>query len=186
MDINDLRAGNHKAFEILFNEWYEPLCRYAYSILQNSDDAEDMVQKVFFKLWDQRNNLDIHTSMKSYLYRIVHNDCLNKIRQSRIRAEHHQYLSYIGTNTISDTANPLLRSDLEKNIANAIDRLPPRCREVFEMSRFHFLSYSEIARNLGITPNTVETQIVKALRLLRKELKDYLIFMIWIIFITTL
>lgn len=174
MNIHDLRAGNKKAFEQLFVEWYDPLCRYAYGLLPDTDDAEDIVQKMFCKLWDQRSNLEIHTSVKSYLYRIVHNDCLNKIKQRKIRMEHHEYLAYTGQNTVNNTDTRVISGELNRQIETAIENLPPRCREVFRLSRYEYLSYAEIARKLNITHNTVETQIVKALKILRKELKEYL------------
>lgn len=178
IDIADLQAGDHKAYEKLFVEWYPPLCNYANSILRDEDEAKDIVQKMFYKLWDQRSELEIHTSVKSYLYRIVHNDCINKVKQLKVREEHHQYLAYVNHNQINDTEEPLRRSELERQIELAIESLPPRCGEVFKLSRFKQLSYSEIAEELNITTNTVETQIVKALKILRRELKDYLPFLL--------
>lgn len=174
IDITDLRTGNHKAYEMLFIEWYAPLCNYANSIVRNEEEAKDIVQKTFYTLWDQRNGIDIHTSIKSYLYRMVHNNCLNKIKQIRIRQEHDQYIAYETGESIKSTENTILQNELALQIEAAIEKLPPRCREVFRMSRFQQLSYAEISRELNITTNTVETQIVKALRMLREELKEYL------------
>ncbi|MDR0605360.1 MAG: RNA polymerase sigma-70 factor [Bacteroidales bacterium] len=174
IEINDLRRGNHRVYEELFIQWYNPLCNYAYSILHDAEDAKDIVQKVFYKLWEQRSELEIHTSMKSYLYRIVHNDALNKLKQLKIRNEHNQDIAYLSCDFVDDTANTILYNELQQKIKMAINHLPPRCREVFELSRFQQLSYMEIANKLNISTNTVETQMVKALRLLRNDLKDYL------------
>ena len=74
--IKALREGNHTAYEQLFDNCYDALCRYAYSILKDMDEAEDVVQKIFCKLWDMHENLNIQSSINSYLYRMVHNDCL--------------------------------------------------------------------------------------------------------------
>jgi RNA polymerase sigma-70 factor (ECF subfamily) len=178
IEINDLRTGNAEVYEKLFIQWYEPLCIYTYSMLRDMDEAKDIVQKVFYKLWDQRKELDIHTSVKSYLYRTVHNDSLNRLKQLKTRDEHNQDIAYLSCDAVDDTANTVLYNELEEKIKTALDLLSPRCREVFELSRFQQLSYMEIARKLGITTNTVETQIVKALRLLRNELKDYLVSLI--------
>lgn len=173
--ISGSKTDDTKNYEKLFAEWYAPLCNYAYSILRDEDDAKDMVQKTFYKLWDQRNELIIHTSIKSYLYRMVHNNCMNKIKEYRVRAEHHQILAYEGNNTNAENTDaPMLNAEFEQKVASAIELLPPRCKEVFKMSRFQQLSYAEIAQKLAISPNTVETQIVKALRMLRKQLIDYL------------
>ncbi len=159
---------------MLFRQFYAPLCHYAYSILRDSDEAEDMVQKLFCKLWDQRERIEIHTSIKSYLYRMVHNDCMNKIKQQGIRAGHNEHYVYTKEKESNEVENKVMASELEQRIEKIIESLPPRCREVFNMSRQEQRSYSEIAQTLKITTNTVETQIVKALRVLRKGLKDYL------------
>ncbi len=174
ININNLKSGDHKAYEVLFRYFYDPLCRYAYSILRDADEAEDMVQKTFCKLWDQRENIEIHTSIKSYLYRIVHNDCMNKIKQHSIRSEHNEHYAYEKDTITNNTENVVLMHELEQQIATVVESMPPRCREVFVKSRHEQLSYAEIAKELNITTNTVETQIVKALRILRNGLKDYL------------
>ncbi|MDR1761882.1 MAG: RNA polymerase sigma-70 factor [Bacteroidales bacterium] len=174
ISIRNLQLGNHKAYEELFKEFYAPLYKYAYSILRDADEAEDMVQKTFCKLYDKRSEIEIHTSIKSYLYRIVHNDCMNKIKQHSIRSEHNEHYAY-EKNTLSNNAeSTVLMNELEQQIEIAMNNMPPRCREVFTMSRRHHLSYAEIAKNLNISTNTVETQIVKALKLLRIGLKEYL------------
>ena len=174
INIHDLRSGNHRAYEMLFTEWYVPLCNYAYSILRDQDDAKDIVQRTFYTLWDQRAEIEIHTSVKSYLYRVVHNNCLNKIKQRKIHSEHNQYIAYETSGSIDSTENSVMQSELQTQIEAAMEKLPPRCREVFKMSRFGQMSYAEISKELNITVATVETQIVKALRILRVELKDYL------------
>lgn len=174
INITDLRTGNHRAYEMLFTEWYAPLCNYAYSILRDQEEAKDIVQKTFYKLWDQRSGIEIHTSIKSYLYRMVHNNALNKIKQQRIRQEHDKHIAYEMNDSIKDTENTVLHGELAKQIEAAIEKLPPRCAEVFQLSRFQQKSYAEISKELSITTNTVETQIVKALRILREELKEYL------------
>lgn len=172
--IKDLREGNHLAFEQLFDSCYESLCRYAYSILKDMDEAEDVVQKSFCKLWDQHEMLNIQSSINSYLYRIVHNDSLNTIHQKTSHQEHN--LNYLSTTyaDINSTIEHIESSDLQKAMDVALAALPPQCRRVFEMSRIEQLSYSEIALQLNISTNTVENHISKALKLLRVELKDFL------------
>lgn len=172
--IKALREGNHTAFEELFDSCYEPLCRYAYSIVKDMDEAEDAVQKTFCKLWDQRESLKIQSSINSYLYRIVHNDCLNFIHQKIIHNEHN--MNYFSNQNDADesVSEHIEVSELQQAIDNALATLPPQCRRVFEMSRMDQLSYSEIAKELNISTNTVENHISKALKLLRIELKNFL------------
>jgi len=178
-----LRVGNHKAFEDLFETYFESLSRYAFSILRDSDEAQDVVQKVFCKLWDQRKELEIKTSIKSYLYRIVHNESLNFINQRTNRAEINREISSYNDDATDSVNEQVLASDLQLAINKALDDLPPQCRKVFEMSRMEQKSYSEIAQSLAISVNTVENHISKALRQLRVALKDYLI--VLFIFIKT-
>ena len=173
-----LRNGNHTAYEHLFDAYYDSLCRYAYTILRDMDEAEDVVQKTFCKLWDQRESLNIQSSIKSYLYRIVHNESINKAQQYKNRQEHN--LNYISSMDSSpDSVNEhIATTELQLAIENALAKLPPQCKKVFEMSRNEQLSYSEIAKELGISTNTIENHISKALKSLRVDLKDYLTILI--------
>ncbi|NDV47227.1 RNA polymerase sigma-70 factor [Paludibacter sp. 221] len=170
---------------MLFSTWYVPLYNYAYSILHDQFEAEDMVQRTFYKLWDQRSDIVIHTSIKSYLYRMVHNNCLNKVKQQKIRSEHAVHIAYnSGSDSVNHTEHVVLHTELQTQIEKAIESLPPRCREVFSKSRFEQLSYAEIAKEMNISPATVETQIVKALRILREQLKDYVPLLIILLMLT--
>jgi len=173
--IKALNEGNHLAYEQLFDRWYEPLCRYAFTILRDMDDAEDVVQKTFCKLWDQRENLSIKSSINSYLYRIVHNESLNTVHQKTSHQEHN--LNYISMmNEVDDSVvETITANDLQLSIDKALATLPPQCRRVFEMSRMDQLSYSEIAKELNISTNTVENHVSKALKILRVELKEFLL-----------
>ena len=172
--IKALNEGNHLAYEQLFDSWYEPLCRYAFTILRNMDDAEDVVQKTFCKLWDQRESLSIKSSINSYLYRIVHNESLNAVHQKTSHQEHN--LNYISSmNEVDDSVvETITANDLQLAIDKALGTLPPQCKRVFEMSRMDQLSYSEIAKELNISTNTVENHVSKALKILRVELKEFL------------
>ena len=171
--IDHLRKGEHKAFEMLFKDWYAPMCRYAFGILQDEEEAEDVVQKFFCKLWDKRSDIDIRSSVQAYLYRSVHNECLNVIKRRKVKAD---YIEQAALSEISqDKADKrIIINELEENIQKAIAQLPPRCKEIFLLSRMDNMTYSEIAKTLEIAVGTVETQMVKALRMLRSELKDYI------------
>lgn len=171
--IDNLRKGEHKTFEMLFKEWYVPMCRYAVSILQDEEEAKDVVQKFFCKLWDKHNEIDIKTSLQSYLYRSVHNECLNVIKKRKVKADYIEYASL--SEVHQDKADKQMSiNELENNAQKAIEKLPPRCKEIFLLSRMNNMTYSEIAKSLEIAVGTVEAQMVKALRLLRIELRDYL------------
>jgi RNA polymerase sigma-70 factor (ECF subfamily) len=174
-EITDLKSGNVKVYEALFKQLYKPLCQYANSILHDADEAEDMTQKTFCKLWDQREKLEIHSSIISYLYRMVHNESLNRLKQWQTQAEHHEQMAYNSVSAINNVEYAIAHKELKNRIDTAIAELPERCRQVFLLSRMQHFSYAEIAQEMKISPNTVETQMVKALKMLRLNLKEYLV-----------
>ncbi|OIP84552.1 MAG: hypothetical protein AUK44_02155 [Porphyromonadaceae bacterium CG2_30_38_12] len=173
--VEALRAGSHKTFSALFESYYEALCRYAFAILNDTHNAEDIVQRVFCKLWDQHESLEIRTSLKSYLYRVVHNESLNFAHQHRNREQINYEIAVSQGEYYEQVYEQIAASDLQRSIDMSIKLLPDQCRKVFEMSRIEQKSYSEIAKQLNISVNTVENHISKALRLLRIALKDYLV-----------
>jgi RNA polymerase sigma-70 factor (ECF subfamily) len=169
-----IRNGNEQAFETVFRQYYAPLCRYARQLVLDPDEAEEEVQAMFLAVWEKREDLIITTSLKSYLYRAVHNRCLNRIKHLSIRDEHREHTRYLGETAVESPVQTLLGNELSVQIQRAIQKLPEQCRLAFTLSRFDELKYGEIAEQLGISIKTVENQIGKALRILRNELSDYL------------
>lgn len=174
-----IRLSNEQVFEATFRQHYGPLCQYARTFLSDYDEAEEVVQAVFLTIWEKRQDLEITVSLKSYLYRAVHNRCLNRIRHLAVQAEHREQAAYElyqsadgpGAET---SAQGLIADELSERLQAAIQRLPEQCRLIFMMSRFEEMKYQEIADQLGLSIKTVENQIGKALRILRTELADYL------------
>ncbi len=180
--LSAIRDGNERAFEAVFRQYYAPLCRYARQLIPDSDDAEEEVQAMFLAVWEKRDGLYINTSLKSYLYRAVHNRCLNRLKHTSVREEHRDYTRYLGETRVESPMQTLIGDELSGQIQRAIQKLPEQCRLAFTMSRFDELTYGEIAAQLGISIKTVENQIGKALRILRTELSDYLpILVMWLL-----
>ena len=163
-----------QAIDRLFHEHYEGLSRYAYSILKDQSAAEDLVQQLFITLWEKREDLEISSDPRSYLYRSTYNRCLNEVKRIKRRGVHTDATEEYGLESGADTSQRVLGKELEDRIESAIQTLPEKCGEVFRMSRFKELSYKEIAEKLDISTKTVENHMGKALRLMREELKDYL------------
>lgn len=176
------RIGDEKAFDSLFRAWYTPLVRYACSFTEgDQDEAEELVQNAFAKLWGQREQLEFQSSIKSYLYRMVHNQALNRLRTQRI---HERYTQHQARQMANEVESPKDDPELQQRLRKVLDALPTQCRHVFELSRFEELKYREIAEHLGISIKTVETHMGKALRILRLELAEYL--SLWITLIISL
>ncbi|WP_268035862.1 RNA polymerase sigma-70 factor [Algoriphagus sp. PAP.12] len=173
-DFSEIQKGDMQAFERVFKEHYDGLCRFANSYLLDVDEAEEVVQGTFIGFWEKRENLQIETSLKAYLYRSVRNSCLNEIKRQKVRQVHAQAVLQQEVQVAESSDHDALKMELEDRIHQAIQTLPEQCRLIFKMSRFEELKYQEIADQLGLSIKTVENQIGKALKVLREQLKDYL------------
>ncbi|WP_310588008.1 RNA polymerase sigma-70 factor [Runella sp. SP2] len=169
-----IREGDERVFEQVFRKYYGGLCTYGRSILRDEEESEEIVQNVFVGIWEKRAELEITQSLKSYLYRAVHNHCLNRIKHQKVRDEHQQYTLYSQEEAYESVSQTVYKNELESELAKAIGKLPEQCRVIFKLSRFEELRYQEIADQLGLSVKTVENQIGKALKILRTELADFL------------
>ena len=171
-----LAQRDEAAFEQMFKTHFKRLHAYAFTILRDEIQAEEMVQQVFFKLWERNDNLSLTGSISSYLYRAVHNESLNYIKHQKVRSNHQLNVAYSMKNEVEHPAKKIMAGELEKKIHSALNELPEQCRTIFQMSRFDELKYREIADKLGISVKTVENQMGKALKLMRVKLVDFLTF----------
>jgi RNA polymerase sigma-70 factor (ECF subfamily) len=166
-------------FEHLFRTHFERLCSFARQYVADMDTAQDICQKVFIRLWEKREEMDTSRSITSYLFTSVKNRCLNHIR------DHKKYRSHLLDVECGDLEIGLAISEdhfalqeLQQRIDKALATLPPKCRQVFEMSRYEQKKYKEIASELDISQKTVEAHMSKAIKLLRDDLGDYLTLLI--------
>jgi RNA polymerase sigma-70 factor (ECF subfamily) len=167
------RRGDEGAFDSVFRELYPSLVRCAEAMLHRRDVAEEVVQEVMLALWERRETLVVEDSLRAYLFRATRNRSLNHLRHVTIERKAEPELSAVESSDASAPAS-LVDEEIEVALRHAVSSLPPRCREVFELSRVHGLRYSEIAATLGISPKTVEAQMGKALRILREGLAPWL------------
>lgn len=177
-----IQTGDLQSFEILFNTYYKGLLLYAQDLLRNRQDAEENVLDIFHTLWEKKDTIVIHTSVKSYLLRSIHNRCIDFLRRKKsVQNKKHGYLYEMNDQPVSTidvkeefTLEHLYATELEQDIDKVINSLPHQCREVFCLSRFEQLRIREIAEKLNISESTVKTQISRALNKLRQHLKDHL------------
>ena len=177
-----IKLGDEQAFELLFRKYYMRLCGFANKFLNDPEESMEIVQEVFMKIWEGKEDIDPENSLKSYLFKITQNLSLNRLRKKRVESKYIEIykLVYIDHSEFSSYES-LLARELEDNISTALDTLPPKCKRVFELSRIEGLKYGEIANLLNISVKTVEAQISKALNILRLELKDYLEILIFLL-----
>jgi RNA polymerase sigma-70 factor (ECF subfamily) len=174
LQIEALTVGDITAFEMLFRTYYQPLCNYAYTFLQDKEDAEEIVQSTFLLVWEKRETLAIRTSVRPYLYAMVRNACLNIIKHEKIKQKYVGEEMALADRSHDSVDNSVASNELEYRIKVAMEELPEQCRMVFKLSRFEELKYAEIADQLNISIKTVENHMGKALKIMREQLKDYL------------
>lgn len=166
-----------EGFEALFREYFPALMAFSGKFLPNEDDAREVVQHVFINLWERRDSVDISDSLKSYLFRSVHNRSLNMIRDRKKISEEVVPENF----SEQDVSDHIEQLELEDKIKEVIRTLPEKCRVIFELSRFEGMTYGEIAGKLNISVKTVENQMSKALKILRQKLINYLTLLMWIL-----
>jgi len=184
--VMELRNGSELVFETIFKDYYERLCNYANTYINDIMESEEMVQGTFMILWEKHEIIDIHTSLKSYLYRSVHNNCINHIRHQQVRREHSEEYLHFADIGYEQAADDIIGNELQKKINSTIESLPPQCQTAFKLSRFENLTYNEIAEKMGVSVKTIENHMIKALRTLRIELKEYLPLVIWLLWFKNL
>jgi RNA polymerase sigma-70 factor (ECF subfamily) len=172
-NISSLITGTTESYEALFKHYYAPLVVYACKYVSDIDIAREIVQDFFVKLFEKRNSLSIDTSVKSYLYRSVYNCCINYINQRNLQDKHLRNIEFGRENDVY-LENEINTIELQQKIYEVIESLPAKCRRIFKMNRLEGLKNEEIAKQLNLSKRTVETQISKALKILRIKLTDFM------------
>ncbi len=176
-----LKEGDEPAFEIVFKSYFVQLVSFANEYVFDREVSKNIVQEVFVKLWEKRANIDIEGNVKAYLYTSTKNSCLSYLRHLKTKQQYfekrkkdfedlmHNYeaLSQLNIDRIDFDS-------IESIINETIGLLPPRCKEVFTLSRFEELSNKKIAEKLEISVKAVEANITRAIKLLRKNLRGYI------------
>jgi RNA polymerase sigma-70 factor (ECF subfamily) len=173
MELNEQEITEPE-FEEMFKTHFRALHSYAFTIIREESHAEEIVQQVFYKVWERKKDLNINQSLKSYLYQSVYNESLNYLKHLKVKKAHQSYILSTSGEEESSSSKKLMVKELEAKIVEALKLLPEQCRTIFQLSRFENLKYREIADQLGLSVKTVENQMGKALRIMRTHLAEYL------------
>lgn len=176
-------------FSEIYDIYFPKLLRFIKTYLISEDESENIVQEIFIYLWEHRDIIETLQNLNAYLFTLAKNRCIDYFRKEMVREVCKGSLSEIENRELqlklysleAFDNDRLSDADIEEILNNAINRLPERCREIFIMSRLQNLRYKEIAEKLNVSPNTVENQIVIALRKLKEDLKDYFPLFVFII-----
>ena len=177
----DIVQGNKEAFQKLFELYFDRLVIFAQHFVIHQDIAKDIVQDAYLYIWEQRLSLSIHTSLKSYLFKIVHNSCLRNLARQKLKMifEQSEAIRLLETelfyfDSIETSSGNLIYKELRELIMNSIQMLPERTKQAFLYSRKDGLPFREIALKMSISVKAVEDHISRSLRILRTALKEYL------------
>ena len=174
---------NITEFEQVFHSMHPRLYAYCCKYIEDTELAKDIVQECFINLWD--NQTEITSSHESYLFRSVHNRCISHFRSFKIHAQYETHVKQKLKEFELHPETPSLLTELylkeiDKLLTHCMEKLPEKCRLVFEMSRTNGMKNHEIAADLGISIRTVDAHIYHALKIIKEEFKDYLPFLVFI------
>ena len=158
-------------FEKFFKDNFKTLCYFAFQILKNMAEAEDVVQDTFIKFWDKMADFDNEQAIKSFLYLSVRNACLNMIRHKKIIQNHVEIQPPNLHIEHPEILNDIVNAEVLARVYKAVETLPDGCKKIFEMSYFEELKNPQIAEILEVSVNTVKTQKYRAIKLLNEKLK---------------
>jgi RNA polymerase sigma-70 factor (family 1) len=173
--VAKLKNNEAEAFDALFHKYSNKLFRFAFSLLKNEEDACEIVQETFFKIWEKRNNIDSSKSFKSFLFSISYHLIIDQLRERLKNQEFRNSLEKYFSERANFQENRLDYSTLETEINKAVNELPEKRKQIYRLSREQGFSHKEIAGQLGVKPKTVENQINLALKHIKTRLgKDFL------------
>ncbi|CAN5384478.1 RNA polymerase sigma-70 factor [soil metagenome] len=165
-----------KIFDVLFKTWFAPLCNIVNRLVRDKDVSQDLVQDVFLKTWNNRDNLDLSQPIKSYLFKAAVNTALNHLESHKIKFSIDLdsvklEISRVGDSSVDHHVN---YKEVQQMLEKSMDQLPPKCKAVFVLIKYEDMSYAEAAESLGISVKTVENQMGKALKHMRDHMQEYL------------
>jgi RNA polymerase sigma-70 factor, ECF subfamily len=171
--FNEISKGNKAAFDTLFRKYYSQLVRFAIGFLHDGPTAEEIVQEVFVKIWENAPRILITTTVPGYLYSSVKNHCLNYLKHENTKRKYEKEQAEVSSLQPAGTTENVNIAFFMQMLARTVGLLPEKCREIFEMAKFDGLSYEEIAEYLEVSVKTVENQMGIALKKLREAMQPY-------------
>jgi RNA polymerase sigma-70 factor (family 1) len=181
-----VKQENKDAFAEIYRRYWKELVDAAYKRVKSAEKATEIVQQLFVTIYTKRETITFTSSLRNYLHVALRNRVLNDVRNSLVHSSYQQHILSSPAASQPDAAAQLQLKELQQLIDRAYAMLPEKCRAVFLLSRQEHLSYQRIAHELGISVNTVEKHMAKALRILRAGLKEYTPGIIWLIACTLL
>ena len=169
--LQKVARGDQEAFRVIFGRHYRALCFFATSVVTDAQEAEDIVQDVFSRFWDKRADFPTTSAVKAFLYISTKNACLNHLKSKERRSEREKAFSYLHESDDPGAFDTILaETEIIRELYREIENLPAQCRRVFTLSYLEGRKNEEIALAMGVSYNTVRTQKLRALKLIRSAL----------------
>lgn len=176
--IIKLKAGDRKAFQLIYHAYSESLFHFTFSYLKDTFESEEIVQDVFLRLWEIRSEIEEEKSFNNFLYRITVNRVFNHIKHQVVRLKYENQLKNTEQSYSASPEEHLFGNELELRVQELLSKLPAQKREIFVLSKLKGYSNAEISEKLGISIRTVENQVYRATKFFKEQLKDeYLFFL---------
>ncbi len=177
--VDQITEGDHRSFEKLFKSYYLPLTRFSWRYVGSKAIAEELVQEIFFEIWEDRKNLNIVESVRSYLYKAVKHRSLNHLKHQRVKSEYDtKWMAKKKEKTTIEYEDSARIEQIKEAIEKAIEELPPRSKMTYKLHRYDGLTYQEIADVMDVSVKTVESQMTRTLKMLRERLSYLLPFLL--------
>ena len=171
--LNRIANGDQYSYKIIFDHYWDQIYSTAFVFTKSADLSEDLAQDVFAQIWIKKENLASIQNFESFLYITARNLAFDKLRKQVFTKKHSEYLKIYFEEAAPEPTRQLEFKELEQVITNVIDQLPPQQRTAFRLSRFQGMSHEEIAKQMGISKQSVKSYIVRAIVTLRKFLAEH-------------
>ena len=168
--IKKFKEGDAAAFDSIYHEYSKKLYNFSYGLLKDPDSAGEMVQEVFVNLWEKRSQVDITLNFENYIFTIAYNSIRKFFRKKSIEKKVKDYLLNNSPEVIENTDGSIIYNELLELANKTIEKLPPKRKTVYKLSRHEGMKIKEIARKLNISTRTAENHLAKALKYLKEEL----------------
>jgi RNA polymerase sigma-70 factor (ECF subfamily) len=178
--VSKLKNGQNDAFVLIYNIYFKKLSKFSFNFVGDIDVAQDIVQKTIINIWEKREMLlsTDNKDFEKYLFKSVYYNTLSNLKQTNLHKQHKQKILLELSGSDTSYSDHMLDEETKEKIKTAINKLPYKCKEVLELSRFQGMKYKEIAEKLDVSTKNVEYHISNALKLLKENLKKYMLILI--------
>lgn len=179
--LQNLRRGNHHAFEQIYETYYYNLTGHIFRFLKSTELAKEVVQDTFMALWEHRDRIDVNRPIKPYLYRIATNLTYNVLKKAAHSQKYRNYLLPIIEDGYEQIETALFKKENEQILQDILQKMPNRQREVFILCKIQGKSYQEVCELLNISFHTVNTHIKRSTQFLKQNISEYPLFLLLVL-----